>query len=284
MVGYELEDPVEIPDGYTVEPVTVPGNGAVLHGEVWTPGNTNGAGVVLCHGYVGDRTNQYDLAQMLYDEGFTVMLYDERGHAASEAEFDLHGMVDDATTAVSYLRDRIGGGKVGLFGHSMGGYVTGCAAGRDASIDGVVTWGAPTSMLDATKSYPGGEAVRWIHDVGLHERMHFPFELLHLHIDDFCNFVDKIMDPGQPNVKDTAANIGMPYTIIHGTEDQTVLPSNAEDIHAATGGTAELLWIQGGHHSFALENPADPEDRDPVTRRIAMEAAVERFKQYLLAP
>ncbi|MDP7080945.1 MAG: alpha/beta hydrolase [Candidatus Undinarchaeales archaeon] len=279
MGGYELEDELSVPEGYTVEQVTVPGDGAELIGEVWTPDDPNGAGVVLCHGYKGSRANHYDLAQMLYDEGFTVLLYDERAHAASEADFDLRGMMDDSSTAVEWLRDRVDGDKVGLFGHSMGGYVTASSAALYGNMDCLVTWGAPISMRTATKDHADGRLPRFLYFSQLYRILHIPFTRDFLHVDDLGALVADVMDPDQPNLTELAAKIDVPYTIIHGTEDDEVLPYNAEGIHKAAGGSTELAWVPGGHHNL---DPLHPYADDDGTRVVAMETAVERFKRYLL--
>ncbi|MDP7080947.1 MAG: alpha/beta fold hydrolase [Candidatus Undinarchaeales archaeon] len=265
---------------YAVEEVTVPGYGTDVHGEVWTPDDPNGAGVVLCHGYAGGRSDLYDLAGMLCDEGFKVMVYDERCHGASTAEFDLDGMVDDATTVVGYMRDLLDDGNVGIFGHSMGGYVASRVAASDAPVDALVTWGSPTSLSDAAESYPMGSVVRWLYRIGIHRLLHFPYNRHGIHAADFGELIEKVLDPTQENLRNVAKDISpTPHTIIHGTNDRTVFPRNADAIYEATGGSAEMVWVEDGRHVLSIFFP-EADERPP--RQVALETAVDRFKRYLL--
>lgn len=278
-VEQQQTGPLAIPSGYMVEQVHLDVNGATMHGEIWAPSNTNGAGVVIAHGYNGTRANHYDLAQMLYDDGFTVLLYDQRAHATSTDDFHLQGMADDAAFAVDYLREQLDGGKVGLFGHSMGGYLTARSVAEGADPDVLVTWGAPTSMRDSTMDHPDGSLSRFLYRSGLSRILHIPFGKEFIKVDSVGNLVNEIMDPVQPNLKEITADIEVPYTIIHGTDDDVVPMHNAEAIHQASGERAELLLVPGGHH---LLDPTDPMSGDTGTRRVAMDAAVGRFVEHLL--
>ncbi len=278
-VEHQQADPLAVPAGYMVEQVHLDANGVTIHGEVWSPPNANGAGVVIAHGYNGTRANHYDLAQMLYDEGFTVLLYDQRAHATSTDDFHLQSMANDADFAVDYLREQLGGGKVGLFGHSMGGYLTARSVAEGADPEVLVTWGAPTSMRDSTMDHPDGKLSRFLYQSGLSRILHIPFGKEFIQVDSVGCLVNEIMDPAQPNLKEMAADIKVPYTIIHGTDDDVVPMYNAESIHQASGGHAELLLVPGGHH---LLDPTDPMSGDTGTRRVAMDAAVARFVDHLL--
>lgn len=268
--------------GREVEDIIVPGDGSTIHGEVWTPGESNGRGVVLCHGYAGSRSDLYDLADRLCDEGFSVMLYDERGHGDSTDPLDIEGMARDASSAVGYLRGRLGGEKVGLFGHSMGGYVAALAESGGAGADALVTWAAPTSVRASSDTVPLARIARWLYDRDVHRYLHLPFHWYGLHTDDFGALVEAAMYEGQPDLRDRAGRIEAPYTIVHGTEDRAVLPSHARAIHEATGGRAELVWIEGGEHCLFPGDGIEDANADPEGRHASLEAVVGAFKRHLL--
>jgi uncharacterized protein len=89
-------------------------------------GKTQGAAVVLMHGVRGNRTNMLDRARFLSHAGYTVLLFDFQAHGESPGKNITFGYLEsrDARAAVSFLRARVPGERIGVIGVSMGGAAT----------------------------------------------------------------------------------------------------------------------------------------------------------------
>jgi pimeloyl-ACP methyl ester carboxylesterase len=137
----------------------LPSHGAALNAFVYIAA---GAGphptVVLLHGFPGNERN-LDLAQSLRRAGWNVLYFDYRGSWGSPGDFSFTHCIEDAASAIAYLRDpahatklRVDPKEIVLVGHSMGGLVALETAAADPTIRGVVTLSAAdfgiTHILD----------------------------------------------------------------------------------------------------------------------------------------
>jgi uncharacterized protein len=70
----------------------------------WTIPSRNGAAVILQHGYGGNSGQMLPVALMLTRHGYGVLLFDFRGHGASEGDFVSFGLneVRDTEAAITY--------------------------------------------------------------------------------------------------------------------------------------------------------------------------------------
>lgn len=84
------------------------------------------AGIVMAHGFTGDRTEwgYFDqVANYLNESGYNVLKFDFAGSGESEDEpISISSQVEDLATAVEYMISR-GIDSIGLYGHSQGGLV-----------------------------------------------------------------------------------------------------------------------------------------------------------------
>jgi pimeloyl-ACP methyl ester carboxylesterase len=85
------------------------------------------AGIVMAHGFTGDRTEwgYFDqVAEHLNDSGYNVLRFDFSGSGESDDEpISIENQVQDLRSAIDYLESR-GIERIGLFGHSQGGLVS----------------------------------------------------------------------------------------------------------------------------------------------------------------
>ncbi len=90
----------------------------------WYNPGTNGGAVVILHGLGGNRGQLVGVARILIDEGWGVLLIDQRGHGEHSANLTTMGRAEslDALAAVEWLRgrDEIDPDRIGLYGASLG--------------------------------------------------------------------------------------------------------------------------------------------------------------------
>jgi alpha-beta hydrolase superfamily lysophospholipase len=92
-------------------------------------------GVILLHGYRGNRTHMTDRARFLMSHGYSVLLYDARGCGESEGDLISIGYHEtaDLLAAIALMR-KSGVERIGLLGVSQGGATVLLASGR---LDGI---------------------------------------------------------------------------------------------------------------------------------------------------
>ena len=96
---------------------------SVLQGW-WVAGNRpSGGAIVLMHGVHADRLMLVQRARVLHEHGFSVLLFDLQAHGESSGRRITFGKLEalDAAAAVSFVRHRLPGERVGAIGISLGG-------------------------------------------------------------------------------------------------------------------------------------------------------------------
>ncbi|WP_042481163.1 alpha/beta hydrolase family protein [Solitalea canadensis] len=88
------------------------------------------------------------LSDYLTKQGFAVLRYDDRGFGKSSGTFStssLYGFADDARAAFAYLKSRadVDATKIGLIGHSEGGYIASMIAADNKEIAFIVLLAGP---------------------------------------------------------------------------------------------------------------------------------------------
>ena len=117
--------------------------GIQLHARQWLPTSTLRGAVIFVHGW-GDHSGRYqEIGQFLAKAGFAAYGLDFEGHGLSPGKrasiADFQHLVDDLSTFVNLIKDKIGKAPLFLCGYSMGGCV--CAtyvAFHQHSVAGVV--------------------------------------------------------------------------------------------------------------------------------------------------
>lgn len=96
--------------------------------------------VLLLHGLPGNEQN-LDLAQAIRRDGWNVLTLHYRGSWGSPGVFTFAHCVEDAASALAWLRDpaspvagRVDTRRIVIMGHSMGGFVAGWTGGHDARV------------------------------------------------------------------------------------------------------------------------------------------------------
>ncbi len=114
---------------YTIVPATLTSSdGTEISALVYTPTSVTGnhPGIVVGHGFTGNKRYMQPLSIELVKRGWTVISIDFRGHGSSEGYLDRtiledDGLQADMTAGMNYLYSLGNIDHLGLVGHSMGG-------------------------------------------------------------------------------------------------------------------------------------------------------------------
>ena len=139
----------------------LPSHGALLNAFVYVAA---GVGphptVILLHGFPGNERN-LDLAQSIRRAGWNVMYFNYRGSWGSPGDFSFTHCIEDAQSAIVYLRDDTKAAKlrsdpntIVLIGHSMGGFVALQTGALDPDIKAIVTVSAADLGTNRIQAIP----------------------------------------------------------------------------------------------------------------------------------
>jgi len=213
----------------------------------WYNPGTNGGAVLILHGLGGNRAQLVGVARFLLDEGFGVMLIDQRGHGEHPANFTTMGRAEsfDALAAVEWLRgrDEIDPDRIGLYGGSMGAATAIYTAALDHRLACVV---ADSSYADFDQQAR--------HDLTMPQApVKIPESLQSLVVWIF-NQVSKLMIGKwavYPDPVDVIVDIECPAFLIHGEYDDRIDRDQFDLLktEAENAGLDLTTWlVDGGGH------------------------------------
>ena len=225
--------------------------------------------VVVCHGFKGFKDWGFHpyLGSRLADAGFAAVHFNFSRNGVGEdllefTELDLFQRNtptierEDLGTVLAALRNELSDApldldRIGLAGHSRGGGIAVLGAAADPAVKALVTWAAVSTLdqfrdpltlalwrkhgyLDVTNTRTGQE-------------MRLGVELLD----------DLTVNREALDVRASAARLRCPWRIVHGTADESVPFSEAEDLlaHASRTVPVELVPIEGAGHTFGAKHP-----------------------------
>lgn len=210
--------------------------------EGWMATRETDKAVILLHGYTGDRTDMLPQANMLFDAGFTVLLFDFRHRGESEGDFVSFGYYEkqDVLAAVNLLEE-LGISNIGIIGLSNGGATSILfAAENPGRIKALV-------VDSAFKSLDSAVSQSFTHFVGLPA---FPFSPITVWFSELrtgLNRNDVIPEEAIMNITNT------PLLIIHGLEDETISFADSESIYLKANQPKRLWLVQKAGHAEASE-------------------------------
>lgn len=137
------------PKLYREEEVTFANRDVKLSGTILIPkGNGRFPAVVLVHGSSpNERTTYRSWARHFAENGIAALIYDKRGSGRSTGntrEASMQDLAADALAGISLLKLRrdVDAGKVGIAGHSQGGWIAPLAAAMSGDVAFVIVSGA----------------------------------------------------------------------------------------------------------------------------------------------
>lgn len=214
-------------------------DGLKLHGTYF-PLEGSKKTVICFHGYTSEGLNDYSTLALFYREnGFNLMIVDERAHGKSEGTYIGFGCLD-RKDALLWIQEmiRMGGEdcEILLHGDSMGGATVLMASGLKLphQVKAIVSDCAFTSAWEVFASV-------------LKNRYHLPaFPILHVANEMVIKKAGYSLK--ECNAKIEVAKTKIPILFLHGEADSFVPCSMAHELYQACASEKKLVLIEGAGH------------------------------------
>lgn len=219
--------------------ITVKGrDGVALVGRYLA--GTNGKAVLFAHGYCSTPMNNFSLqAERLAEQGYALLLPDERAHGESGGRYTELGLEEqyDLLAWLEWLSGQEGIVSIAVYGMSMG-----CAAAAYAS-DKIANPKVKALVLDSGFISPYDEMASDCRKRHLPPAILLPWVVL-------CGKVFLKKDIRIP-VTDSLKNTKLPALFIHGSADSNVSPEQGLRNFEACASAKDRLLIEGADHTLA---------------------------------
>ena len=169
-------------------------------------------------------------------------------------ELDDLSLVLDWIENFQELKGEIDTSKISLFGHSRGGSIVMLKTAEDSRVSKVVSWASPSNFLDRL---PKKEklakwkelGVAYIYNGRTKQNMPMYFQFY----ENCIKFAKRL------NIKNAVSKMSIPHLLVHGSDDPTVLLSEAVNIKSWNTNT-HLHIIDGANHVLGGFHPYDLEE------------------------
>lgn len=232
-------------EAYKREPITfLMRDGYVLNADISI--NNPKKFVIFAHGHGSNREGSIKFTKIFYDLGFSLVLYDHRGHGDNERVPISMGIQEskDLAEIVDILRNKYGNDiEIGLFGYSMGG-ATVCLSSQylQDKVKFIVSDCAYSSLIEECHNQCIVHTIPFISTI--------PFMKLFFKIKYHISFKDC-------DVKKAIEANKLPICFFHGDKDKTVFLENSKRLYEASTSEIKRFYIfEGAGHSRCIEiNP-----------------------------
>lgn len=194
--------------------------------------------VISCHGLLAtkDSVKYIMLAEELNKQGISALRFDFRGCGESDGllgESHISNRLHDLKAVIDYTNQVLGYKNIGLFGSSMGAFISFILASSDPRVKVMVSLSSPYSMAELFER-----------DKNDDER---------IEIDGIIfgkNFIDNIKSHGNIE-KNILENINCPTYIFHGDSDNLVPLEHAYKLFEEINAEKKMKIVLGGDHIFS---------------------------------
>jgi fermentation-respiration switch protein FrsA (DUF1100 family) len=183
------------------------------------PARDGQATVLVANGNGGNRWGRAPLAAALADRGLGVLLFDYRGYGGNPGSPSEEGLARDVRAARAYLVEEaaVPPARLVYFGESLGAAVV-------------------TEL--AVEHPPAGLLLRSpFTDLASVGRIHYPFLPVRALLRD------------RHPVSELLRDVDVPTTIVYGTADRIVPPSQSRAVAAAAAGPTRVVPVDGADHN-----------------------------------
>ena len=181
-------------------------------------------------------------------------------------ELDDLSLVLDWIENCQELKGEIDTSRISLFGHSRGGSIAMLKSAEDTRVRRVISWASPSNFIDRL---PKKEKLAKWKELGVafiyNGRTKQNMPMYYQFYENCIEFSSRL------NIQNAVYDMSIPHLIVHGSEDPTVLLSEAENIkswntninlHVIVGANHVL----GGFHPYRLEKfPKDLQEAIDMT-------------------
>lgn len=182
---------------------------------------------------------------------------------------DLNSVMDWLGQCEYIEKDEIDFDKIYLMGHSRGGSISILKANEDKRIKKLVTWAA---VSDFSKLWNNGIMGQWKKDGVLmidNKRTLQKMPLNYQIVEDFQKNRERL------NIEKAVKNLKIPFLIIHGTNDESVSFTQANEIKSWNP-SAKLLVINNGSHTFGSIHPPTTTVLNEQTKQV-VDSSIDFF-------
>ncbi len=248
--------------------------------------------IVVVHGYKGfkDWGMFPPLAERLARAGYATVTFnlsgsgvDDRGELVWPDRFErdtFSAELEDVGVVLDGLvRGALGvspPSSIGMIGHSRGGGIAVLQAARDTRVRALVTWAAISSV----ERWSPAAVAEWRRTGSMpveNSRTGQRFQLTTDILDDVERHA-----VGSLDILGAATRVTVPWLIVHGSDDETVSPKEAETLRAASAApTTRLLTVKGAGHTFGAAHPWNPQAHDTPALRQVFDMTLAWFAAHL---
>lgn len=199
--------------------------------------------VIIGHGVTGnkDRPMLIAIAEALAEKGWPCLRLSFSGNGESEGAFTDSNISKEITDLTAVI-DQLGTGKkIAYIGHSMGGAVGTLTAARDDRLKVMISLAGMVYTSDFVQREFGDispdQDLMW-------EEPGCPFA---------SSFAEDLRNIN--NTLDAVQELRLPWLLMHGLEDDVVLPRDSRDFEKKLRGPSKLIEIPEAGHSFEGHYP-----------------------------
>ena len=256
----------------------------------YDPSNEAKPILIFAHGFKGFKDwGHFNLiADAFANEGFVVIKFNfshNGGTADQLIDFpdldafannnftieldDLGSVIDWLYSTDIFLEQELDIENISLLGHSRGGAIAILKGNEDQRVKKVISWSAVSTMErwdDETLEKWKKEGILHVLNGRTKQNMPMFFQLY----DNYMANINRL------DVARACSSMNIPQLIIHGTEDDSVKPSEANCLHQLNPKSV-LSLIEGANHTLGGKHPYDG-NRLPEYTRIAIDKTINFIK------
>ena len=170
------------------------------------------------------------------------------------------------------LSENVDLNNIFLIGHSRGAGICAIKASENKRIKGLITWAGVSDFKirfnEGSKEFNEWKenGVKYVENKRTKQQMpHF-----------FQFYLDFKKNEERFNIKQAVQKLKIPFLVIHGDNDNSVLPFEGDDLHS-WGKNSKFFTLKNGNHTFSSKHPWE-EKKLPKELKAATEASISFIK------